>query len=53
MAALEATRLSLTHEDERKENEEEKEELVELLLLEVYCSFLFEGLLKMELDYGV
>lgn len=53
MATLKAIALSLTHEDQREEDEEKKEELVELLLLEVYCSFLFQGLFKMELDYSV
>lgn len=53
MAALEAGGLGLGEEDEAQEDEEELEELVELLLLEVYGPLLLEGLLKVELDYGV
>ena len=53
MAALEAGGLGLGKEDEAQEDEEELEELVELLLLEVYGALLLQGLLEMELDYGV
>jgi hypothetical protein len=53
MAALKAIGLCFSHENERKEDEEEEEKLVEFFLLEVYGSFLFKGLLKVELDYGV
>lgn len=53
MAALKAIRLSFSHENERKKDEEEKEEFVKFFLLEVYSSFLFKGFFKVELDYGV
>ncbi|KAF5457973.1 hypothetical protein F2P56_022042 [Juglans regia] len=53
MAALEARGLSLCKENETQEDEEKLEELVELLLLEVYGALLLQGLLEMELDYGV
>ncbi len=35
------------------EDVEELEELMELLLLEVYGALLLQGLLEVELDYGV
>lgn len=53
MAALQTSRLSLSHEDKPQEDEEELEKLVELLLLEVYSPLLFQGLLKVKLNYGV
>lgn len=50
VAALEAGGLSLGHEDKAQENEEEKEELVELLFLEVNGPFFLQGFFKVELD---
>ncbi|KAG6595114.1 hypothetical protein SDJN03_11667, partial [Cucurbita argyrosperma subsp. sororia] len=53
MAAVEAMGKGLGEEDEAQEDEEEVEEVEELFLLEIYGSFLLQGLLEMELDYGV
>ncbi|KAA0025559.1 hypothetical protein E5676_scaffold255G00090 [Cucumis melo var. makuwa] len=53
MAAFEARGKRLGQENESEEYEEELEKLVKLFLLEIYGAFLLEGLLEMELDYGV
>jgi len=53
VAALEARGLGLGEEEESEEDEENLEELVKLLLLKVYGPFLLQGLLEVELDYGV
>lgn len=53
MAALKASGNGLGGENEREEDEEELEEILEVFFLEIYGVFLFEGFFEMELDYGV
>lgn len=53
VAALEPRGQGLGQEHEAEEDEEQLEQIVEVLLLEIYGAFLLEGLLEMELDYGV